>query len=406
MLTDQLNILRRAFDERLTALEAGLGDPSGSVPIETLVLDLARIAGDEADAAAREGVLLAQREANAQTAAAMADAQQAHVLLDGERSRCAALRTEIATLNEHLATAIAARREGEAARQKDAVDLTSTISTLREALAAATDRADVAAREISTLTVERDNLAVEKERLSSERADLVRAHEADAANEREVAGLTATLAQYREALEDARSAVADSVENAAAASARADAAVHDHEILVAERADFVRAHDALVLQRDTLAHERDDLVRERDKEIARLREELAAKNAAPPEKATAAAAMKAKAAAQVTGPERKSDRQAFTSALGVQIDGEAALLVNLSVTGAQVLSCASLKPAKTVKMLLPSSDSPVLCRGRIVWARLEPTTPGKPIRYRAGMFFTATDQAAVQTFITRHGARQ
>jgi hypothetical protein len=101
---------------------------------------------------------------------------------------------------------------------------------------------------------------------------------------------------------------------------------------------------------------------------------------------------------------RQADRQAFSSALGVQIDGEAALLVDLSLTGAQVLSCSALKPAKTVKMLLPSSDSPVLCRGRIVWARLEPTMPGRPIRYRAGMFFTATDQAAVQTFISRHGA--
>jgi len=101
---------------------------------------------------------------------------------------------------------------------------------------------------------------------------------------------------------------------------------------------------------------------------------------------------------------RGHQRAAFGNALGVQIDGEAALLVNLSLTGAQVLSCSALKPAKTVKMLLPSSDSPVLCRGRIVWARLEPTMPGKPIRYRAGMFFTATDQAAVQTFISRHGA--
>jgi len=100
----------------------------------------------------------------------------------------------------------------------------------------------------------------------------------------------------------------------------------------------------------------------------------------------------------------KADRQAFGNALGVQIDGEAALLVNLSVTGAQVLSCSALKPTKTVKMLLPSSDAPVLCRGRIVWARLEPTMPGRPIRYRAGMFFTASDQAAVQTFMTRHGA--
>ena len=105
------------------------------------------------------------------------------------------------------------------------------------------------------------------------------------------------------------------------------------------------------------------------------------------------------------GPARQADRQAFSSALGVQIDGEAALLVDLSLTGAQVLSCSSLKPARTVKMLLPSSESPVLCRGRIIWARLEPTSPGKPIRYRAGMFFTTTDQAAVQTFITRHGAR-
>ena len=78
--------------------------------------------------------------------------------------------------------------------------------------------------------------------------------------------------------------------------------------------------------------------------------------------------------------------------------------IDVDVTGAQVLSCSALKPTKTVKMLLPSTESPVLCRGRIVWARLEPTTPGKPIRYRAGMFFTATDQAAVQTFIARHGA--
>jgi len=166
----------------------------------------------------------------------------------------------------------------------------------------------------------------------------------------------------------------------------------------------------MVLQRDTLVHERDDIVRERDRQIAQLHEDLAARESAlreAREKTAAAAALLKKPAAQAPaeGPIRKSDRQAFSSALGVQIDGEAALLVNLSVTGAQVLSCSALKPAKTVKMLLPSSDSPVLCRGRIVWARLEPTTPGKPIRYRAGMFFTATDQAAVQTFMSRHSAQ-
>jgi len=87
----------------------------------------------------------------------------------------------------------------------------------------------------------------------------------------------------------------------------------------------------------------------------------------------------------------------------VQIDGEAALLVDLSVTGAQVLSCSALKPAKNIKMLLPSAGEPVLCRGRIVWARIEPPMPGKPIRYRAGVSFTSTDAAAVQSFMARHG---
>ena len=206
----------------------------------------------------------------------------------------------------------------------------------------------------------------------------------------------------------------------ASAAELADTAMRDHEALLverdrllaecerfaSERADFVRAHDALVLQRDTLAHERDDILRERDREVTRAREERAAAQAPVRETIPPAAAPRHVAPRPVAnGPVRQADRQAFNNALGVQIDGEAALLVDLSVAGAQVLSCSSLKPAKTVKMLLPSSEMPVLCRGKIVWARLEPTTPGKPIRYRAGMFFTATDQAAVQTFITRHGAR-
>ena len=209
------------------------------------------------------------------------------------------------------------------------------------------------------------------------------------------------------------------VERNALLTAR-DTMTAERDKLSVERNDFVRTHDAMVLQRDTLVHERDDIVRDRDQQIKKLHADLEAREAALKEARETVAPAPAKPAAPTTmtaatggtvapkkaavkaapanGPIRKADRKAFTNALGVQIDGEAALLVDLSVIGAQVLSCSSLKPDKTVKMLLPSSDSPVLCRGRIVWARLEPTMPGKPIRYRAGMFFTATDQAAVQTF--------
>ena len=376
MLTDQLSILRRAFDEGVTALETALADPERGAPLETLVLDLVRIAGDEADAAAHDIVLGVRRDANAQVAGAMADTQQAHLMLDAERTLTASLRGEIATLKGHLSAAISARQSADAAREHDITELQATIARFQQRH----DEAQQAVTESASSVT-----------LAQARADAAIGEREAAMHEREAA------MHEREDLLRARDALA----------AERDSLLAGNERLMNERAEFVRAHDALALQRDTLAHERDEIVRERNRELSRVLGELKAAREAAREHAVApppVAAPPQKAAAATTGPIRQADRQAFTSALGVQIDGEAALLVDLSLTGAQVLSCAALKPAKTVKMLLPSSESPVLCRGRIVWARLEPTQPGRPIRYRAGMFFTATDQAAVQTFITRHGA--
>ncbi len=127
----------------------------------------------------------------------------------------------------------------------------------------------------------------------------------------------------------------------------------------------------------------------------------AAPAAAPARSARAATSAPAGGAAPGQ-PTRGASRQAFREALAVQIDGEQAMLVDLSISGAQVLSQTALKPARAVRMLLPSADQPVLCRGKIAWARLEPASKGKSFRYRAGLFFTATDEAAVQAFMIRH----
>jgi hypothetical protein len=62
-----LATLRRALDERLSALEAALSGSRGDVPLETLVLDLARVATDEALAATE----LACAEAQAVSDAAL-----------------------------------------------------------------------------------------------------------------------------------------------------------------------------------------------------------------------------------------------------------------------------------------------------------------------------------------------
>jgi hypothetical protein len=103
-------------------------------------------------------------------------------------------------------------------------------------------------------------------------------------------------------------------------------------------------------------------------------------------------------------PARSASRHSFREPLEVKLDGETALLVDLSTAGAQVLSSTALKPNKPVKMLLPSSEAIILCKAKIIWSRFEPPSPGKPVRYRAGMVFTQADAAALHVFLTRHNA--
>jgi chromosome segregation ATPase len=107
-------------------------------------------------------------------------------------------------------------------------------------------------------------------------------------------------------------------------------------------------------------------------------------------------------AAPAGQPVRAASRHGFRDPLEVKLDGASAMLVDVSTAGAQVLANSALKPNKAVKLLLPSSEAIILCKARIVWSRFEPPTPGKPVRYRAGMAFTQADVAALQLFITRH----
>ena len=113
-LSDQLLTLRRTFDERLSALEAGLSDPDQCPSLEALILDLTRVAVEEAEAAARDIIRQSRREAAEQTAAATADAQEAHTRLEAERALAVSLRTEVAALTEKL-TKSSANRDAVAA---------------------------------------------------------------------------------------------------------------------------------------------------------------------------------------------------------------------------------------------------------------------------------------------------
>ncbi len=96
-------------------------------------------------------------------------------------------------------------------------------------------------------------------------------------------------------------------------------------------------------------------------------------------------------------PTRRTDRKVIPGDLEVQIDDLPAILVDLSVNGAQILSPTALKPNRSVTLLLPVGERAVLCKGKIVWARLEASS--EALRYRGGIFFTHVEQRAIEAFL-------
>jgi hypothetical protein len=64
-----------------------------------------------------------------------------------------------------------------------------------------------------------------------------------------------------------------------------------------------------------------------------------------------------------------------------------------------------LNPHNTVKVTLPSEKKSIVCTGIVVWTRLEPSAPGRSLRYRAGMRFTKADELAIEAFAAQHRYR-
>jgi hypothetical protein len=101
-------------------------------------------------------------------------------------------------------------------------------------------------------------------------------------------------------------------------------------------------------------------------------------------------------------PIREADRRPFHEQVQVRVDGEAALLVDLSTRGAQIVTKSSVKPNRSVKILLALQEKAISCNGQVVWARIEPSAAPGSLRYRAGMLFTNADENAIEVFMTGH----
>lgn len=95
---------------------------------------------------------------------------------------------------------------------------------------------------------------------------------------------------------------------------------------------------------------------------------------------------------------RRAQRYRLKPGTEIQLDGNAVLVVDLSIVGAQVLSTTILRPNQKVRVTIPQDDAMVRCRGAIAWAKFELPQPTSTPIYRAGVEFLDADRDLVEEF--------
>jgi len=100
---------------------------------------------------------------------------------------------------------------------------------------------------------------------------------------------------------------------------------------------------------------------------------------------------------------RRAQRFRIREGIELQLDGNPAMIIDLSTVGAQVISPTVLRPNQKVRITLPNEDFVLRFRGAIAWARFElPRPPVKAPQYRAGVEFTDSDPQALDQLIERN----
>jgi len=98
---------------------------------------------------------------------------------------------------------------------------------------------------------------------------------------------------------------------------------------------------------------------------------------------------------------RRAPRHRIKGKVEILVDGNVAILVDLSTIGAQVVSPTILKPNQRVRMALNDDLGNVRFNAAVAWASFE-IPPSSGPRYRAGLAFVDADAPAVDAFCIRH----
>jgi hypothetical protein len=95
---------------------------------------------------------------------------------------------------------------------------------------------------------------------------------------------------------------------------------------------------------------------------------------------------------------RRAPRFRIREGVEIQLDGNPAHLVDLSVMGAQVISATILRPNQRVRISVPTDEFVMRFRGAVAWAKFELPRPTEPPRYRAGVEFSDADPSAMDDY--------
>ena len=98
---------------------------------------------------------------------------------------------------------------------------------------------------------------------------------------------------------------------------------------------------------------------------------------------------------------RRAPRHRVRPGVEIQVDGNPATVVDLSVVGVQLLSATILRPNQKVRLSIPNEDFVMRFRGAIAWAKFELPKPTEPPRYRAGIEFSDADADALEEFCAK-----
>jgi hypothetical protein len=99
---------------------------------------------------------------------------------------------------------------------------------------------------------------------------------------------------------------------------------------------------------------------------------------------------------------RRAPRFRVRDGVEIQLDGNPAGIIDLSLVGAQVLSLTVLRPNQKVRVSVPADDFVMRFRGAIAWAKFELSRGDAPARYRAGVEFADADSAAMASFCAKN----